>query len=241
MYRALENIPSSGAAGRTYIMQFASNIIRRRKDSRSRGLSDGIFKQCDGTILEDFLTKIMRMKDDDKRGVTDYDVTALCLSNIIAGSDTTGTSLSGILYHLIRTPRAMKKLREELATVPTNVSFAVAQEMKYLQACIKEGLRLHVAVGLPLFREVVGNGAEISGQSFPPGSEVGLSVWAAHYDEVVWGKDVNEFRPGKSPRCKVVLWLRNILDMLCLSKGPFLLTLFRNKLTLYLNICRKMD
>jgi len=38
---------------------------------------------------------------------------------------------------------------------------------------------------------------------------------------------------GKSPRCKVDLWLRDVLETLCLSNEPFLPSLFRNRLTLY--------
>ena len=43
---------------------------------------------------------------------------------------------------------------------------------------------------------------------------------------------------GKSPRCKVDLWLQNVLDVFCLSKEPFPPSLVRNKLTLYLYLCR---
>ena len=39
--------------------------------------------------------------------------------------------------------------------------------MPYLQACIKEGLRMHPATGLPLARVVPKGGATICGRYFP--------------------------------------------------------------------------
>ena len=41
--------------------------------------------------------------------------------------------------------------------------------MPYLQACIKEGLRMHPATGLPLARVVPAGGATIAGTFFPEG------------------------------------------------------------------------
>lgn len=41
--------------------------------------------------------------------------------------------------------------------------------MPYLQACIKEGLRMHPATGLPLARVVPNGGTTICGRYFPEG------------------------------------------------------------------------
>jgi cytochrome P450 len=45
--------------------------------------------------------------------------------------------------------------------------FKEAQNLPYLQAVIKEALRLHPASGLPLGRVVPKGGAEIAGYYFP--------------------------------------------------------------------------
>lgn len=41
--------------------------------------------------------------------------------------------------------------------------------MEYLQACVKEALRLHPATGLPLARVVPEGGTTLSGTYFPAG------------------------------------------------------------------------
>jgi cytochrome P450 len=198
LYPVLERFPSSGAAGRAYLMRFASGALAQRRAERARGK-----KERGEGAPEDFVDKMLDMQEV-KQGVTDYHVFALTMSNIIAGSDTTALSVSSVLYHLLRTPRALQKLRAEIAQcvgegkcTSDRVTFKVSQEMEYLQACIKEGLRLHPGTGLPLWRVVNEGGATISGRYFSAGAEVGINTWVAHYDADIWGNDVSVFRPER--------------------------------------------
>ncbi len=49
------------------------------------------------------------------------------------------------------------------------MTFAQAQNMPYLQAVLKEALRMHPATGLPLGRSVPEGGAVIAVKMFPAG------------------------------------------------------------------------
>lgn len=69
--------------------------------------------------------------------------------------------------------------------------------MLYLQAVIKEALRMHPATGLLLWRVVPEGGAELCGKFFPAGTAVGLNTWCAHYNEDVFGVDARLFRPER--------------------------------------------
>lgn len=56
--------------------------------------------------------------------------------------------------------------RAELSQV---IAFKEAQKLPCLQAVLKESMRMHPAVGLPLGRVVPEAGAVIAGQYFPAG------------------------------------------------------------------------
>ena len=63
----------------------------------------------------------------------------------------------------------MVQLRQEIdeksgkGELSQHASFSESQRMPYLQACIKEGLRMHPATGLPLARIVPEGGITIAG------------------------------------------------------------------------------
>lgn len=78
------------------------------------------------------------------------------------------------------------------------VTFAEACNMKYLQACMKEAMRLHPAVGQLLERVVPAEGFEIRpGIVLQPGTIVGINPWLPSRDTAVYGEDVEEFRPER--------------------------------------------
>lgn len=211
LYAFLEKyFPRSGAAARSSFMRFVQDRMDTRKEERAGGdvkvdnqLEEG--SGGDGKVVpEDFLNKMLDAHDKDSVKVTNYHVFMMGISNIMAGSDTTAISLSTILYHLIRYPEAMKKLRQEVDEYQSNgenakekIRFEVTQKMQYLQACIKEGLRLHPATGLPLWRVVPEGGAEVQGVFFPAGTSIGINTWVPHFDKSVWGADAKVFRPER--------------------------------------------
>ncbi|KAF5855755.1 hypothetical protein ETB97_008473 [Aspergillus alliaceus] len=92
---------------------------------------------------------------------------------IVAGTDTTATSLSVTLHNLLQQPEIYKKLQDEARTVlPTLDSRPPFQELDalpLLDACIKEGLRISSPVQSRLPRTVPADGWTFKGHYFPPG------------------------------------------------------------------------
>jgi cytochrome P450 len=117
----------------------------------------------------DFLTRLLEVQRDNPEKLSTTDIFMACQINVGAGSDTTGISLSAVFYYLLKNPHAMRLLQEEIdySGAPGPISFADAQKMPYLQAVIKEALRLHPAVGLGLPRVVPKGGAVLAGRFFP--------------------------------------------------------------------------
>ncbi|KAH6847213.1 cytochrome P450 [Chaetomium sp. MPI-CAGE-AT-0009] len=155
----------------------------------------------------DFLTKFVHKHSQDPSVFTTYHVLSGCVSNMVAGSDTTSISLSAILYHVLRNPDVLERLRDEVdrhcprqnrATAsPPHVTFAQSQGMPYLQAVIKEALRMHPATGLPLERVVPEGGVTISGVFFPEGTIVGINSWVEHSNKAIFGDDADTFNPDR--------------------------------------------
>jgi cytochrome P450 len=191
----------SGAGGRLYIM----NYVQKQLDKRKSEAGDmEKWAEKDETAPQDFLEKLLVANKKDPEKTTNYHVFMMGVSNIIAGSDTTAVSLSATLYYLLKYPEKLQKLRQEIRKYEEegrcsrpNISFAESQDMPYLQAVMKEAMRLHPATGLPLWRVVPDGGAEICGQYFPAGTVVGLNTWTAHYNEDVFGPDARAFRPER--------------------------------------------
>lgn len=200
LYAINEKLPNTGAAGRTYLMNFTGKKIEERKSARKEGSHAATSEEKDSSTPRDFLDKLADANEENAEKVTPYHIFMMGISNIIAGSDTTAVSLSSIMFRLITNPETLKKLRQEVfehRIKGTNFTFKQTQDMPYLQAVIKESLRMHSATGLPLWRVVPEGGAEVAGQFFPAGTNIGINTWVAHYDKDVYGEDVNDFRPER--------------------------------------------
>jgi len=122
---------------------------------------------------QDFLEKCTELK---KAGKLDHPTMFNVIgANIGAGSDTTGITLTAVIYYLTKNPECLRKLRSEIETaeeegrLSSPLTFKEGQQLHYLQATIKEALRLHPAVGQMLARIVPEGGAELAGRFFPPG------------------------------------------------------------------------
>lgn len=202
VYELMNKLNVGGAVGRTFLMKFVGERIQQRKNERGQYAEKSV--SLDEDAPQDFLEKLMIQNEDNPQKVTSYHIFMMGLSNIIAGADTTAISLSAVLYYLIQYPNTMQKLRNEVEDCISNgsfdgnhLTFKQSQEMPYLQAVIKEALRLHAATGLPLWRVVTEGGLELDGHFFPPGSVLGLNTWVAHYNEDVFGPDAKQFRPER--------------------------------------------
>lgn len=124
---------------------------------------------------EPFIVKFLRLQEEKPQSMTDRAIYLGVTSNVAAGSDTTSITLSAIVYHLYRNPSVLAKLRTEIdeharsGLISDPITFREAQSLPYLQAVIKEGLRIHPATGLPMPRAAPKGGAMVAGQWFPEG------------------------------------------------------------------------
>jgi len=102
------------------------------------------------------MTKFLHQHEADPERMTRLDLFTICMSNIGASGDTTAITLSAIFYHLMKYPQTYVHLQKELDDAATEgkisnpITFKESQVLPYLQAVIKEALRIFTATGLPL-------------------------------------------------------------------------------------------
>ena len=88
-----------------------------------------------------------------------------------AGTETTATELSGTLYYLMKNPDKMAILVDEVRSAFPNeedISMEKLAQLKYLHACLEEGLRIYPPVPIGLPRVPPKEGAMILGEYIPP-------------------------------------------------------------------------
>lgn len=151
----------------------------------------------------DFISRFLEARAKDPARIPEWFITAWTLSNLQAGSDTTAISLRSIIYFLLRHPKSLSKLTNELAAARAEArlsdiaTWKEARQLPFLDACIKEAGRLHPATGLALERVVPAGGAEICGQRFAGGTVVGMNAWVVHRDQGVFGEDAEVWNPDR--------------------------------------------
>ena len=120
------------------------------------------------TDRKDFMTQILKHKDRD--GISDVQLAAHASDFVLAGSETTATALSCIVYYLSHTPDALERLRNEIRTCfpkYQDIDAAATASMKYLNAVIMEGLRIYPPLPFALPRVVPDGGDMVDGYWLP--------------------------------------------------------------------------
>jgi len=121
-----------------------------------------------------------------------------------AGHDTTGHTLTWLLYELCKQPTYQIELQREIDEYWKNHSeetYSSFKELPFMTKCITETLRLWPALANGTYREleedehIIG----IDGEKVfvPKGTYVQIMNWTRHRDSELWGEDVDIFNPHR--------------------------------------------
>jgi cytochrome P450 len=108
------------------------------------------------------------------------------------------------MLYLITSPHAYSSLQAEIdrAVLEGKISSPVitdkeARELPYLQAAIKEGLRIFPPGTGLMAKKVPPEGDKIGNVFLPPGTKIGVNMWALRRRRDVFGEDAEVFRPER--------------------------------------------
>lgn len=118
----------------------------------------------------------------------------------VAGTDTTFTVLEWAISELIRHPRVMIKLQQEVREIAKGRSKITEDELDnikhpYLKAVINEAMRLHAPLPLLLPREST-HDVKLMGYDIAAGTQVIINAWMISRDPAKW-EDPDEFKPER--------------------------------------------
>lgn len=123
--------------------------------------------------------------------------------NLIAGADTTAISIRSAVYYCLKDLAVWRRLRRELAAAGLTaescpVSYKDCKGIPYLDAVVRESLRMLPGVSLSLERYVPEGGYRLpTGEFVPEGSVIGVNPYLVCRDLEVWGSDAETFRPER--------------------------------------------
>ena len=132
-------------------------------------------------------------------GLSRSQVESEALVTLFGGTDTTATGLRNTIFYLSTNPSAYRSLQAEIdAAVKTATRPIIADDhakkLPYLQACIKEGLRLW-----PPSMGVMGKTSDqddvLCGIKVPAKTQVGWAALAVMKDRRVFGENADVFEP----------------------------------------------
>lgn len=149
----------------------------------------------------DLLARLMEGKDENGNSLGREELTAEALTQLIAGSDTTSNTSCAILFHCLKNPHVVKKLQAEIdAAVPTSQDVPVFEQVKdlpYMDAVIKETMRIHSTSSLGLPRVVPPGGIELLGRHFPADTVLSVPSYTMHHSKEIWGANADDFVPER--------------------------------------------
>jgi cytochrome P450 len=118
---------------------------------------------------DDVFSSLLLARDEDGSSLTDQEVRDELVTLLVAGHETTATGLAWTFDLLLHTPRALERLRAELA----------ADDYEYLDAVVKESLRIRPVIP-GVGRVVRGEPFRLNGWTIPPGVEINPSIATIH-------------------------------------------------------------
>lgn len=159
-------------------------------------------------------------KDDEKNYVFSYELAKetrdpivirdQCFNILIAGRDTTASTLSFAFYFFAMYPETWQKVREEVLNVfspedgENQITYESLRRLKYLQMFIKEVLRLHPVVPTNVRyanKDTLlprGGGPNEDKPVFvTKGTPISYEVYVMHRDKEIYGPDAEEFNPER--------------------------------------------
>jgi cytochrome P450 len=176
--------------------------LRRMSLERPTGAIGGALDQLDETIYaelarrrvqedlaerKDILSLLMQARDEDGEAMTDEELRDELVTLLLAGHETTATSVAWAIERLVRHPRKLARLVAEIDAGPDGGE-------RYATAVVNETLRVRPVV--PIVARMLMKDFELAGRVLPAGTRVMPSIYLTNRNPRVYDAP-GEFRPER--------------------------------------------
>ncbi|KAH9718028.1 cytochrome P450 83B1 [Citrus sinensis] len=150
---------------------------------------------------EDLVDVLLQIRKDHgfKVDLTLDHIKAVLMNIFVAGTDTSAATLVWAMTYLMKHPRVMKKVQEEIRSLVGGKKSFVdeddVQELHYHKAVVKETMRLQPPVPLLVPKETIEK-CTIDGYEIPAKTLVYVNAWAIGRDPEAW-ENPEEFNPER--------------------------------------------
>ncbi|XP_026453208.1 cytochrome P450 76A2-like [Papaver somniferum] len=146
----------------------------------------------------DLLMDFQGIGKDEPRKLSRGQINWFITEILISGTDTVTTSVEWAMTEVMRNPEVMRKAKDEIAQVVgynRNIEESDIESLPYVDAVIKEALRLHPPSPLLIPRTTVED-TEFMGYIIPKDTAVLVNVWGIGRDSSLWD-DPFSFNPER--------------------------------------------
>jgi len=145
---------------------------------------------------DNVLSLLIAARDEDGTPLSDEDILDQLVTFLVGGHETTANTLAWALSMILRRPKVLARVQDELREHFGNadVEAGRANELRYLDACLKESMRMSPISPGPI--RTLTKPCEIPGYTLPAGTALWASIYLAHRRADVWD-DPAVFRPER--------------------------------------------
>ncbi|KAK4653471.1 hypothetical protein QC762_506620 [Podospora pseudocomata] len=171
-----------------------------------------VMKHVNETIRERFQNKDKPTKDMMggfiRNGMTRSECEGEAILAVLAGNDTTASTIRSSMLYLMATPHAYARFKKEIkeaveqGKVSSPITNEEAQKFPYTQAVMYETFRIGNAVTFGHYKVVPRGGDTLAGYYLPGGTNIGHNTLGLTHNKKIFGEDADIFRPERFLDCR---------------------------------------
>ena len=175
-----------------YLNNTTTSVIKKRDELKMPDQGDFIDR------LRTMTHKIRECGQPTLDGLSEEMVVSQGIIFLAAGFETTANTLGSLTYNLAKHPQIQQKCYDEIQDVISNknvINHETISELHYLEACIKENLRLFP----PIIRNqrYCNRDTEVEGLKIKKGMAIVVPIYVLHKNPEIYGENVYQFEPER--------------------------------------------